>query len=264
LARSGHVLSETAGAGSSGLIVKACIDWEGRVLRPRFGADTFGSNHLARLASRESGTGLAGASPIGGRFARPGVVGRQTQPAGLPFRQPKESPVDRAAKRELVSTLNGVFSTTSVVVVAHYKGLTVADMQKLRTQMKQAGATVKVAKNRLAKIALEGTDVASISDLMQGPTLIAYSSDPVAAAKVAVDFAKGNEKLVILGGAMGRTALNPDGVKALATMPSLDELRAKLVGLVQAPATKVAQVVNAPAAKLSRVFGAYAKRDEAA
>jgi large subunit ribosomal protein L10 len=172
--------------------------------------------------------------------------------------------VDRAAKRELVSTLNGVFSTTSVVVVAHYKGLTVADMQRLRTQMKQAGATVKVAKNRLAKIALEGTDVASISDLMQGPTLIAYSSDPVAAAKVAVDFAKGNEKLVILGGAMGRTALNPDGVKALATMPSLDELRAKLVGLVQAPATKVAQVINAPAAKLARVFGAYAKRDEAA
>jgi large subunit ribosomal protein L10 len=172
--------------------------------------------------------------------------------------------VDRAAKRELVSTLNGVFSTTSVVVVAHYKGLTVADMQKLRAQMKQAGAAVKVAKNRLAKIALEGTDVASISDLMQGPTLIAYSSDPVAAAKVAVDFAKGNEKLVILGGAMGRTALNPDGVKALATMPSLDELRAKLVGLVQAPATKVAQVVNAPAAKLARVFGAYAKRDEAA
>ena len=172
--------------------------------------------------------------------------------------------MDRAAKRELVSTLNGVFSTTSVVVVAHYKGLTVADMQRLRTQMKQAGATVKVAKNRLAKIALEGTDVASISDLMKGPTLLAYSSDPVAAAKVAVDFAKGNEKLVILGGAMGRTALNPDGVKALATMPSLDELRAKLVGLIQAPATKVAQVVNAPAAKLARVFGAYAKRDEAA
>jgi large subunit ribosomal protein L10 len=172
--------------------------------------------------------------------------------------------VDRAAKRELVSTLNGVFSTTSVVVVAHYKGLTVADMQRLRTQMKQAGATMKVAKNRLAKIALEGTDVASISDLMKGPTLLAYSSDPVAAAKVAVDFAKGNEKLVILGGAMGRTALNPDGVKALATMPSLDELRAKLVGLIQAPATKVAQVVNAPAAKLARVFGAYAKRDEAA
>ena len=172
--------------------------------------------------------------------------------------------MDRAAKRELVATLNGVFSNTAVVVVAHYKGLTVADMQKLRSQMKQAGATVKVAKNRLAKIALEGTDVASISDLMKGPTLVAYSNDPVAAPKVAVDFAKGNEKLVILGGAMGKTALNPDAVKALATLPSLDELRAKLVGLIQAPATKVAQVVNAPAAKLARVFGAYAKRDEAA
>jgi large subunit ribosomal protein L10 len=172
--------------------------------------------------------------------------------------------VERAAKRELVSTLNDVFSNTSVVVVAHYAGLTVADMQKLRTQMKQAGATVKVAKNRLAKIALEGTDVASISDLLRGPTLIAYSSDPVAAPKVAVDFAKVNEKLVILGGAMGKTALNVDGVKALATLPSLDELRAKLVGLVQAPATKVAQVVNAPAAKLARIFGAYAKTGEAA
>jgi large subunit ribosomal protein L10 len=172
--------------------------------------------------------------------------------------------VDRAAKRELVATLNGVFSNTSVVVVAHYTGLTVADMQKLRGQMKQAGATVKVAKNRLARIALEGTDVASISDLLKGQTLIAYSRDPVAAPKVAVDFAKANEKLVILGGAMGRTTLNPDGVKALATLPSLDELRAKLVGLIQAPATKVVQVVNAPAAKLARVFGAYAKRDEAA
>jgi large subunit ribosomal protein L10 len=172
--------------------------------------------------------------------------------------------VDRAAKRELVATLNGVFSNTAVVVVAHYKGLSVADMQKLRAPMKQAGATVKVAKNRLAKIALEGTDVASVSGLMKGPTLIAYSNDPVAAPKVAVDFAKGNDKLVILGGAMGTTALNPEGVKALATLPSLDELRAKLLGLIQAPATKVAQVVNAPAAKLARVFGAYAKRDEAA
>ena len=172
--------------------------------------------------------------------------------------------MDRAAKAELVSTLNGVFSNASVVVVAHYKGLTVADMQKLRTQMKQAGATVKVAKNTLTKIALEGTDVASIQPLMKGPTLIAYSSDPVAAPKVAVDFAKGNDKLVILGGAMGKTALNPDSVKALATMPSLDELRGRLVGLINAPATKLAQLANAPAAKLARVFGAYAKRDEAA
>ncbi len=172
--------------------------------------------------------------------------------------------MERAAKRELVTTLSDVFSNTSVVVVAHYSGLTVADMQKLRAQMKQAGATVKVAKNRIAKIALEGTDVASISDLLKGPTLLCYSDDPVAAPKVAVSFAKANDKLVILGGAMGATALNPDGVRALATMPSLDELRAKIVGLVNAPATKIAQVVNAPAAKLARVFGAYAKSEEAA
>lgn len=172
--------------------------------------------------------------------------------------------MDRAAKRELVASLNGVFSNTAVVVVAHYKGLTVADMQKLRAQMKQAGATVKVAKNRLANIALDGTDVASIQPLLKGPTLIAFSADPVAAAKVAVDFAKTNEKLVILGGAMGRTALNLEGVRSLATLPSLDELRAKLIGLIQAPATKIAQVVSAPAAKLARVFGAYAAKDEAA
>jgi large subunit ribosomal protein L10 len=172
--------------------------------------------------------------------------------------------VDRAGKEELVSTLNSVFSKASVVVVAHYSGLTVAQMQKLRKEMKAAGATVKVAKNRLVKIALDGTDVASIAGLMKGPTILAYSDDPVAAPKVAVDFAKGNDKLVILGGAMGKTALNVDGVKALATMPSLDELRAKLIGLIQAPATKIAQLSTAPAAKLARVFGAYAKRDEAA
>src|SRR5918997_5762408 len=115
-------------------------------------------------------------------------------------------------------------------------------MQKLRAQMKQAGATVKVTKNSLTKIALEGTDVASVQALMKGPTLIAYSGDPVAAPKVAVDFAKANDKLVILGGAMGKTTLNVDGVRALATLPSLDELRARLVGLIQAPATKIAQL----------------------
>src|SRR4051812_26023690 len=137
-------------------------------------------------------------------------------------------------------------------------------MQTLRKQMKQAGAAVKVAKNRLAKIALEGTDAAVVVPLLKGPTLIAYSGDPVAAPKVATDFAKAHEKLVILGGAMGSTALNPEGVKALATLPSLDELRGKLVGLIQAPATKIAQVVTAPAAKVARVFAAYAKTGEAA
>lgn len=172
--------------------------------------------------------------------------------------------MDRAEKQELVTTLTEVFKTTSVVVVAHYSGLTVAQMSNLRRQMKAQGATVKVAKNRLAKIALEGSDVAHVASLLKGPTIIAYSSDPVAAPKVAVDFAKANDKFVILGGAMGKTALNADGVKALATMPSLDELRAKLLGLIQAPATKIAQLTTAPAAKLARVFGAYAKQDEAA
>ena len=172
--------------------------------------------------------------------------------------------MDRAAKRELVTTMNGVFSDAAVVVVAHYKGLTVSDMQRLRKQAKQAGATVKVAKNRLTKIALDGTDAASIQPLLKGQILLAYSGDPVAAPKVAVDFAKINDKLVILGGAMGSTALNPEAVRSLATLPSLDELRAKLVGLLQAPATKVAQIVSAPAAKLARVFGAYATSEEAA
>ncbi|MFG1347616.1 50S ribosomal protein L10 [Xanthobacter autotrophicus DSM 431] len=172
--------------------------------------------------------------------------------------------MDRAEKQELVTTLTEVFKTTSVVVVAHYSGLTVAQMSKLRRQMKAEGATVKVAKNRLAKIALEGSDVAHVASLLKGPTVIAYSNDPVAAPKVAVEFAKANDKFVILGGAMGKTALNVDGVKALATLPSLDELRAKLVGLIQAPATKIAQLTTAPAAKLARVFGAYAKQDEAA
>lgn len=172
--------------------------------------------------------------------------------------------MDRAEKKELVATLSEVFKTSKVVVVAHYSGLTVAQMSTLRRQMKQAGAAVKVAKNRLAKIALDGSDVATIASLLKGPTLIAYSGDPVAAPKVAVDFAKTNEKFVILGGAMGKTALNPDGVRALAALPSLDELRAKLVGLIQAPATKIARVINAPATKVARVVGAYAAKGKAA
>ena len=173
--------------------------------------------------------------------------------------------MDRAGKKELVAALNAVFKDANVVVVAHYSGLTVVQMQTLRRQMKQAGAAVRVAKNRLAKIALDGTDAATIAPLLKGPTLIASSSDPVAAPKVAIDFAKANEKkFVILGGAMGKTALNPDGVKALAALPSLDELRAKIVGLVQAPATKLAQLMNAPAAKVARVVQAYAAKSEAA
>src|SRR5262249_38751246 len=156
------------------------------------------------------------------------------------------------------------FKASSVVVVAHYAGLTGGQMQPRRRQMKQAGAQVKVAKNRLAKIALEGTDVASIAPLLKGPTVLAYSGDPVAAPKVANDFAKANEKFVILGGAAGKHPAQPRAVNALAALPSLDELRAKLVGLIQAPATKIAQVVNAPAAKVARVVQAYANKGEAA
>ena len=171
--------------------------------------------------------------------------------------------MDRAEKKEAVASLHDVFEKTSVVVVARYSGLTVAQLQRLRKQAREAGATVQVAKNRLAKIALEGTSVASIGSLLKGPTLIAYSDDPVAAAKVASGFAKDHDKFIILGGAMGATVLNPDGVKSLATMPSLDELRAKLLGLIQAPATKLAQLSTAPAAKLARVIGAYANKDAA-
>jgi len=171
--------------------------------------------------------------------------------------------LERAEKKQLVASLHEVFNKTSVVVVAHYAGLTVAQMQTLRRQMRQAGARVQVAKNRLAQIALKGTDVASVGALLKGPALIAYSDDPVAAPKVAVGFAKDFEKFVLLGGAMGKTALDVDGVKALATLPSLDELRAKIVGLVQAPATKLAHLTTAPAGKLARVVGAYSAKDAA-
>lgn len=171
--------------------------------------------------------------------------------------------MDRAAKKQAVDELNSAFKATGVAVVAHYSGLTVAQMQNLRSQMKQAGASVKVSKNRLAKIALEGSDIGSIGALLKGPTIIATSNDPVAAPKVAVDFAKANEKFVILGGAMGKTVLNVDSVKALAALPSLDELRGKIVGLLVAPATKIAQLSTAPAAKLARVFQAYATKSEA-
>ncbi len=172
--------------------------------------------------------------------------------------------MDRAEKREFVTELSEVFKASGSVVVAHYAGITVAQMNDLRTQMRKAGGTVKVAKNRLAKIALQGTESEEITGLFQGQTLIAYCEDPVTAPKILVEFSKKNDKLVILGGAMGATALNADGVKSLATLPSLDELRAKLVGMIQTPATRIAQVVNAPAGQLARVFSAYSKKDEAA
>lgn len=167
--------------------------------------------------------------------------------------------MDRSQKAESVASLNAVFNEVGVVVVTRNLGLTVAQSTQLRTKIREAGASYKVAKNRLAKLAIQNTDYAGIGDLLTGPTAIAASVDPVAAAKVVVEFAKTNDKLEIVGGSMGSQVLTPEGVKALASMPSLDELRAKLIGLVQAPATKIAQLTTAPAGKLARVFGAYAK-----
>jgi len=172
--------------------------------------------------------------------------------------------VDRAEKREFVSAMNDVFKDTGSIVVAHYTGLTVADMTVLRGEMKEAGGTIKVAKNRLAKLALKGTDAEHIADLFKGQTVIAYSDDPVAAPKVTMAFAKKNEKLVVLGGAMGATNLDVNGVKQLASLPSLDELRGKIVGMIQTPASRIAQVVKAPAGAVARVIGAYADKSEAA
>lgn len=172
--------------------------------------------------------------------------------------------MNRAQKAELVASLNEVFADTSIVVVAHYSGLSVADMTDLRAQMRAAGANFKVTKNRLTRLALDGTPYQSIADLFTGPTAMAYSSDPVAAAKVAVDFAKKNEKLVIQGGALGEQVLDVDGVKALATLPSLDELRAKIVGMVNTPATRIAGVLQAPGGQIARVLHAKSQLGEAA
>ena len=171
--------------------------------------------------------------------------------------------MDRAEKREVVTALHDVLAKTGVVVVAHYAGLTVAEMTKLRSDMRSAGGQVKVAKNRLAKLALEGTDAKGIAELLRGPTCIAYSADTIAAPKVAVKFAKANEKFVILGGAMGTTVLDANGVKSLASLPSLDELRSQLIGLIQAPASKIARILNEPGAQLARVFAAYGNKEAA-
>ena len=159
-----------------------------------------------------------------------------------------------------MTALHDVFAKTGVIVVAHYAGLTVADMTRFRRDMQSAGGRVKVAKNRLVKLALEGTDAKGIADLLKGPTCLAYSVDPIAAPKVAVKFAKANEKFVILGGAMGPTVLDAKGVNSLASLPSLDELRGQLIGLLQAPASKIARTLNEPGAQLARVFGAYGNK----
>ena len=172
--------------------------------------------------------------------------------------------MDRAQKAAQIEQLEEVFGTSGSVVVAHYTGMTVAQMTKLRRDMNAAGATFKVAKNNLALRALSAKGADDVSHLFKGPTGIAYANDPVAAPKVAAAFAKTNDKFVILGGVFGKQALNADAVKALAELPSLDELRAKIVGLLQAPAQKLASVVQAPAGQLARVVAAYARKEEAA
>jgi large subunit ribosomal protein L10 len=171
--------------------------------------------------------------------------------------------VEKAKKAEVVEDLNGIFAKAGSVVVAHYSGMTVAQMSDLRARMGAAGASFRVSKNRLAVRALKGTPVEGIAHLFKGPTGIAVSDDPVAASKVAVAYAKDNDKLVILGGSVGATTLDVEGVKALATLPSLDELRGKIVGLLVAPATKIAGIVQAPAGQLARVIGAYSQKDAA-
>jgi large subunit ribosomal protein L10 len=172
--------------------------------------------------------------------------------------------LERTEKRAFVATLATVFADTSFVLVARNGGMTVAEVSTLRNRMREAGATYKVAKNRLAALALDGTRFDGIKPLLKGPTALAWSKDPVAVAKTAVEFAKGNDKFVILGGALGTQALDAAGVKALSELPSLETLRAQLLGLIQTPASRIASVLQAPGGQLARVFAAYAKRDEAA
>jgi len=172
--------------------------------------------------------------------------------------------VDRTEKSELVTELRGTFENAAIVVVSHYTGLNVAEISDLRTKMRAAGASFKVTKNRITRLALEGTPYDQIGDLFTGPTAIAYSDDPVAPAKVAVEYAKKNEKFVVLGGAMKGVRLDQDSIKQLATLPSLDELRAKIVGMLNTPATRVAGVLQAPAGQIARVLSARSQQSEAA
>jgi len=172
--------------------------------------------------------------------------------------------VDRAQKEKVVEELGQIFESSGVVVVAHYAGLTVAEMQDLRTRMRDVGGSVRVAKNKLAKIALQDKPGAAMADLLTGMTVLAYSEDPVAAAKVADKFAKDNDKFVILGGAMGETALDPAGVKAVASMPSREELIAQIVSCIGAPASNIAGAIGAPASNIASILSTIEERAEAA
>ena len=172
--------------------------------------------------------------------------------------------MERLRKEEIVAALRGVFESTNLVVVTRFSGLSVAEASDLRRQMRSAGATFRVTKNRLAKRAVEGTSFAALGDLFAGSSAIAYSDDPVAAARVAVAYAKGNAKLIVVGGALGGAALGQGDVRTLAELPSLDALRARLIGVLNAPATKVAAVLSAPGSQLARVLNAYSEQGDTA
>jgi large subunit ribosomal protein L10 len=171
--------------------------------------------------------------------------------------------MDRSQKANAVAELNATFNEAGVVVITRNLGMTVAQSTALRVKMREGGASFKVSKNSLAKLAIANTDYAGIGDMLTGPVALGTSVDPVAAAKTVIEFAKTNDKLEVVGGAMGTVLLNADGIKALASLPSLDQLRGTLIGIIQAPATKIAQLATAPAAKLARVFGAYATKEAA-
>ena len=171
--------------------------------------------------------------------------------------------MDREKKESMVASLHQTFEDVSIVVVTHYSGLTVAEMGELRDQMREAGAVFKVTKNRLTRRALEGTKYQSLEEMFTGPTAIAYSEDPVAAAKAAVNFSKTNNKLIVLGGALGDEQLDVNAVKSLASLPSLEELRAKIVGMISTPATRIAVVLQAPAGQVARVLGARVASEKA-
>ena len=170
--------------------------------------------------------------------------------------------MDRTEKEDLVASLQKTFEDSSIVVVTHYSGLTVSEMSDLRMQMRDAGASFKVTKNRLTRRALEGTKYNSLEPMFKGPTAIAFSEDPVAAAKAAVNFAKDNEKLVLLGGALGEESLDLEAIKTLASLPSLETLRAKILGMINTPATRIAGILKAPAGQVTRVISAYGATNE--
>jgi large subunit ribosomal protein L10 len=218
-------------------------------------------NFLPEMGSRPFSEGFFGGSwTVTDRFSRCSS-GWIVEPGGNPHTWSET--VDRAQKEQLVDELGQIFEASGVVVVAHYEGMTVAQMQDLRAQMREAGGSVRVAKNRLAKIALDGKPCASIADYLTGMTVLAYSEDPVAAARIADKYAKANDKFVILGGAMGDTALDPAGVKAVAQMPSREELIASIVSCIGAPASNIAGAIGAPASNIASILTTLEEREAA-